>query len=121
MRRLRSIAILLAVFAISSSLASSGPPAFAGVRSPVAAGGPVARFGAGLATDPSGHVVLFGGSKPNNHGGYDVLGDTWSWDGSAWTQRHPSVTSAPRDAPFMSYDVHVLRREAPAGGAVRRD
>ena len=34
-----------------------------------------------------GTVVLFGGQ-----GRSGSLGDTWTWDGSAWTQAHPSTS-----------------------------
>jgi hypothetical protein len=29
-------------------------------------------------------IVLFGGGPPM---GLDVLGETWTWDGTSWTQR----------------------------------
>jgi hypothetical protein len=35
-----------------------------------------------------GKAVLFGGS-PSGEGG-DALNDTWTWDGLAWTEEHPS-------------------------------
>ena len=34
-----------------------------------------------------GKVVLFGGS-PSGQG--DVVGDTWVWDGTQWTEEHPA-------------------------------
>ncbi len=44
-------------------------------------------------------VVLFGGSSGNG-----VLGDTWTWDGSTWTQQSPT-TSPPADyTGSMAYD-----------------
>jgi len=42
---------------------------------------PGGRFGHVMAYDSNrGRVVLFGGENPNG-----ILGDTWEWDGSAWT------------------------------------
>jgi hypothetical protein len=51
---------------------------------------PPARHGAALAYDPAHHtVVLFGGfiGVPPN---VKFLGDTWTWDGTDWTQQHPT-------------------------------
>jgi hypothetical protein len=45
-----------------------------------------------------GQVVLFGGS------GEDVVGDTWTWDGTDWTQRFPAHAPASRELPGMAYD-----------------
>jgi hypothetical protein len=59
-------------------------------RHPGASSGPAARDFAAMATDPSrGSVLLFGGGFSNS---FDALSDTWSWDGSAWTHVHPSVS-----------------------------
>lgn len=54
-----------------------------------------------IAADPARHqVVLFGGgadfTKPTS--------DTWTWDGSSWTQRHPSSSPPARSYPSMAYD-----------------
>ena len=57
--------------------------------------------------DPVGkRVVVFGGFQPNVRD----LGDTWAWDGSAWSVLsgwRPVVTPgpAPRYLPGISYDV----------------
>jgi len=45
-----------------------------------------------------GQVVLFGGS------GAGILGDTWVWDGSNWTEKTPSNNPSPRDAFATVYD-----------------
>src|SRR5260370_28825072 len=54
-----------------------------------------------IAADPARHqVVLFGGgadfTKPTS--------DTWTWDGSSWTRRHPSSSPPARSYPSMAYD-----------------
>jgi len=43
-------------------------------------------------------VILFGG--------YDgtYLGDTWSWNGTTWTQLHPGTAPSPRDGDTFVYD-----------------
>jgi hypothetical protein len=47
---------------------------------------PAPRYDTGMAYDAAtGQVVLFGGGH-NNYPG-DHWGDTWTWDGSDWTQR----------------------------------
>src|ERR1700690_1136286 len=47
----------------------------------------------------TGTVVLFGGL-----GGKRYLGDTWTWDGTTWTQQHPAAHPVPRELPAMAYD-----------------
>ncbi len=47
-----------------------------------------------------GNVIAFGGSGPSANG----VSDTWSWDGSTWTQLSPSTTPPARFRPFMAYD-----------------
>ncbi|MDR2014094.1 MAG: hypothetical protein LBP99_00520, partial [Azoarcus sp.] len=46
-----------------------------------------------------GQVVLFGGSGPTS-----LLNDTWTWDGSTWTQQHPANSPSPRTDAMMAYD-----------------
>jgi N-acetylneuraminic acid mutarotase len=48
--------------------------------------GPSAREGASMARLGDGRVVLFGGYGPAAQGTYDVFSDTWTFDGTAWTQ-----------------------------------
>jgi len=51
----------------------------------VATAGPPTRFVSAMAFDAArGETILFGGSAPD---GKRFLGDTWSWDGSAWHAR----------------------------------
>ena len=44
-------------------------------------------------------VVLFGGF--DNQG---YLGDTWTWDGSAWTEQVPATSQAARSGAAMAHD-----------------
>jgi hypothetical protein len=45
-------------------------------------------------------VVLFGGRDSKG----DLLGDTWEWDGSTWSQRITPLAPAPRYGHAMVYD-----------------
>jgi hypothetical protein len=56
-------------------------------RIPVAS--PPRRMDASMAYDPATHaVILFGGRIVRGDQYYD---DTWSWNGTIWTQRHPAT------------------------------
>jgi hypothetical protein len=65
---------------------------------------PPARFLASMAYDDvTGTVVLFGGE--GLHGTQDfALGDTWTWDGTTWTKRHPAASPSARGGASMAYD-----------------
>jgi hypothetical protein len=59
-------------------------------RHPGTSVGPGGRSFSATATDPStGSVLTFGGGYAAR---FDVLADTWSWDGNAWNQLHPNVS-----------------------------
>lgn len=47
----------------------------------------------------TGNVVLFGGE-----GEAGAFADTWTWDGSSWTQQNPSVSPPGRVSAAMTYD-----------------
>ena len=47
----------------------------------------------------TGSVVLFGGQSRTRS-----LDDTWTWDGSGWTQAHPATSPPPLDNAQMTYD-----------------
>ena len=67
-------------------------------------GGPSPRVGHTMAYDPVRHVtVLFGGSRIINIEGQVLYGDTWEWNGTAWTQRAAPGPSA-RTGATMVYD-----------------
>jgi hypothetical protein len=65
---------------------------------------PSARGSAGMAYDAStGTVVLFGGEDSATNG--SVFGDTWTWDGTTWTQQFPPFSPAARmSRGTMAYD-----------------
>jgi hypothetical protein len=50
-----------------------------------------------------GDGVLFGGYS--NDAGSNVLGDTWVWDGSNWSQMHPVVSPPARGGAAMVFDL----------------
>ncbi len=58
---------------------------------------PAARYGAVMAWDPVTQTdLLFGGCcDPNSATGY--FRDTWSWDGSTWTELHPAHSPPGRE------------------------
>ncbi|HEX5052078.1 MAG TPA: kelch repeat-containing protein [Planctomycetota bacterium] len=65
---------------------------------------PSARFDASMAFDSVGQrVLLFGGR--NTTGTVSALGDTWSWNGSTWTQLSPPVSPPARAASAMVTDL----------------
>jgi cysteine-rich repeat protein len=68
---------------------------------------PSAREGAAMAYDPlRKRTVLFGGST----GVFGViLGDTWEWDGSTWTQLTPPMSPGQRFLATMNYDPYRQR------------
>ncbi len=66
-----------------------------------AASSPPARANASMAHDgATGSMVLWGGTSST--GGR--LSDTWTWDGSTWTEQHPVVSPPPNFAAPMAYD-----------------
>jgi hypothetical protein len=73
---------------------------------PILTGDPPRRVSAGL-SPLGGQLLLFGGedltAEANNVDPEAVLGDTWQWDGSSWTQLDvvgPSARSTFGMAPF---------------------
>lgn len=93
-----------------------GIRAVAGSGSAPAAAQPSARTGAAMAYDAADQsIVLFGGQ--NRSRGLD---DTWTWDGSAWTQQHPATSPPALDSAQMTYDpasheLVLVGTEQPAG------
>ena len=66
---------------------------------------PSPRLGAGMAYDgAAGNIVLFGGQSSLIPAG-TYLNDTWTWDGTTWTQQFPPVSPPARSAMGMVYDV----------------
>ncbi len=63
---------------------------------------PPARLDASMAYDTgTGQLVLFGGSPASAPG---ALGDTWTWDGSNWTEQSPAQSPPARLDASMAYD-----------------
>jgi hypothetical protein len=76
---------------------------------------PRALYSVGAAFDAGrDRLVVFGGY---GNGGYS--GDTWEWDGHAWTRASYSGPS-PRNGPTLAYDSH-RRRIVLFGGDTRMD
>lgn len=64
---------------------------------------PPSRFNAQLTYDAArARMVLFGGCCYSD----GELDDTWTWDGSAWTEQHPTVSPVEREAGAFAYDTH---------------
>jgi len=64
---------------------------------------PPARFTASMAYDPAtGNIVLFGGL--GSFGSDSALTDTWTWNGSTWTEQHPATSPSARSSASMAYD-----------------
>jgi hypothetical protein len=62
--------------------------------------GPSPRLHAAIAFDPdTGTTLLFGGRS-----GSQILGDTWTWDGTAWTPRAPAGSPPPLESASVAYD-----------------
>jgi uncharacterized protein (TIGR03437 family) len=65
---------------------------------------PSGRGGFAMAYDSAhSQIVLFGGGS-NGPPDPFLLGDTWVWDGSNWTQKFPQNSPAARGAHAMAYD-----------------
>lgn len=66
---------------------------------------PSARAFGQMSYDPINHnVVLFGGN-----GGSQILSDTWTWDGTDWTQHVTANTPPARFGYGLSYDgAHII-------------
>jgi hypothetical protein len=63
-------------------------------------GGPSARHSYGAVYDAQRHVVvLVGGVDASG-----VVGDTWEWSGTAWTERLPITPAPPRRGFALAYD-----------------
>src|SRR5881628_2028 len=87
----------LALFGLAVALTGPTPMASAGH---VLSMGPAARDNMGMADDAArGRVVLFGGYEFGS-----FVADTWTWDGTAWTEQHPTHSPIGRCCMAMAYD-----------------
>jgi hypothetical protein len=83
------------------------------------ASGPTARGHHAMAFDwPVGKVLMFGGSQWPF--GYAPLNETWTWDGTTWSQLAPASSPSPRCA-TMSSDLVRQRIVLHSGGQSMRD
>ena len=100
----RPLVGISAVVVIGAALgAVFGIRAVAGLgdgSAPVAAAQPSARTGAAMAYDAADQsIVLFGGQSRT-----EALDDTWTWNGSGWTQQHPATSPPALENAQMAYD-----------------
>jgi hypothetical protein len=66
---------------------------------------PPRRIAAMVFDEAAGNVVLFGGNSYNITTGMSgLLNDTWTWDGTTWTQQFPPVSPPARLGAGMAYD-----------------
>jgi uncharacterized protein (TIGR03437 family) len=66
--------------------------------------GPSERYGTAMAYDTAhNQIVLFGGEGPAMPGS-SFIGDTWVWNGAAWTQESPQTSPPARAGHSMAYD-----------------
>ncbi|HEY6469814.1 MAG TPA: kelch repeat-containing protein [Candidatus Dormibacteraeota bacterium] len=87
-------------------LLGAGLGAYFGIRGVEGAGSapsggqPAARTDAAMAYDAAdGTVVLFGGQGRSRS-----LSDTWTWNGSAWSEAHPKTSPPALSGAQMTYD-----------------
>ena len=122
-----SAAVIAAAVATMLPLAVAGGPAGAAVRAlpgqallSQAAPRPAGRVWTSWADDPAaGQVVLFGGDQGYRTSGPDnVLGSTWTWNGSAWTKQQPAANAGRRAYGSLTYD-QALQRLVMFGGSNR--
>ncbi|HYW22665.1 MAG TPA: hypothetical protein VE953_00790 [Terriglobales bacterium] len=115
-------ALLIAVVVVATLLAVRGlhPRTQPARQNPV----PVPRSGAAIAYDQDrGVLVMFGGTV----NGTTPLGDTWTWDGARWTERHPAVSpplsafgpqNTPGPGPKPQSFPGLLMADDPASGSL---
>jgi hypothetical protein len=104
---MRAPVVLIGIVMVATACGST--PAASATASPSmsATGSPSAPAPAGLwprdanlAYDSTNHViVLFGGN-----GSAGPQGDTWTFNGSAWTQQHPAASPSQRLGAMVVYD-----------------
>jgi len=74
---------------------------------------PPGRFLGNMAYDAArGQVVLFSGfTRPriDPAGSAYVGADTWTWDGTTWTEQHPTLSPVQRDQFSMGYDARTKK------------
>jgi len=119
-----ALAALGLVGAVPPAVASASPQPALNWTEQAPATSPPARTGAMMTYDAAtGKMVLFGGW--NGSASYVVFGDTWTWNGTTWTQQHPATSPSARFWGAMAYDAAtrtvVLFGGADGGGNVLGD
>jgi len=67
---------------------------------------PPARAQANLVYDAAlQRLVLFGGQVLGSNAAMAPVNDTWTWNGSNWTQQHPAISPSARSQASMAYDM----------------
>ena len=105
---------------IGTNLASADTWTFNGTtwtkQSPTAS--PPARALASMAYDPTtSQMVLFGGVISTNNGsGYSIFGDTWTYNGTTWTEQSLSPSPPSRFGATMDYDPAMSEMILVGGG-----
>ena len=74
--------------------------------SPAGGAGPILRVDPALVyDDATRQLIMFGGAHPGcGTNGSQVLGDTWSWNGTHWTQLHPATSPPASAGSCAAYD-----------------
>jgi hypothetical protein len=90
---------------VPAAVASASPQQALNWTEQSPAASPPARSFASMAYDSAnGTVVLFGGSTSARGSVGSSLGDTWTWNGTTWTEQSPAVSPPARWAASMAYD-----------------
>jgi hypothetical protein len=93
------------VGAVPTAVASASPQQALNWTEQSPAASPPARSFASMAYDSAnGTVVLFGGSTNARGSVGSSLGDTWTWNGTTWTEQHPFPSPTTRWSASMAYD-----------------
>jgi hypothetical protein len=101
----RLIAIIMVLMLLSSAcdrvMGGLGSPNPTTTRQPTPASNPQPRAGASISYDPAHHqIILFGGQRDLLRN----LDDTWTWDGTSWTEQHPRHRPPARQLAGLVYD-----------------
>jgi hypothetical protein len=83
---------------VIGGVAAAGPASGAGPKGTAL---PQPRADMAMAPDRNGNIVMFGGYDGNY---VNMPADTWTWDGLAWTEQHPTSHPVGRCCHGMAYD-----------------
>lgn len=93
--------LLLAVLAAPAAAAAPAGSVFGWTEQKPASSPPPRAFAAMAYDGARGEIVLFGGEDV-----VPLYGDTWTWDGSEWTERTPASSPPPGEG-AMAYDAKI--------------